>query len=75
MRIRRLRDVDFGSFPATREHRCSSAGRAGQSLEAVVGFAQAIKGFRAGVAGKYAEEYTASTRISSAVSSTSASRR
>lgn len=39
-------------------------GLAGQSLEAVVGYAQTIKGFRAGISGKFAEEYSASTRIS-----------
>ena len=52
-----------GLFPATRASMLQR-GLAGQSLEAVVGFAQTIKGFRTGISGKYAEEYTASTRLS-----------
>jgi hypothetical protein len=62
-----MRFVDYetglGTFPATRSAMLDR-GLPGQSLEAVVGFAQTIKGFRAGISGKFAEEYSASTRIS-----------
>jgi hypothetical protein len=56
-------ETALGAFPATRATMLER-GLGGQSLEAVVGFAQTIKGFRAGVSGKFAEEYTASTRFS-----------
>jgi hypothetical protein len=56
-------ETALGAFPATRAAMLER-GLGGQTLEAVVGFAQTIKGFRAGVAGKFAEEYTASTRLS-----------
>jgi hypothetical protein len=55
--------TELGTFPATRETMLQR-GLAGQSLVAVVGIAQTIKGFRAGIAGKFAEEYSSSTRFS-----------
>lgn len=62
-----MRFVDYqtstGAFPATRESMLGR-GAPGGSVEAVVGFAQSIKGVRAGISGKFAEEYTASARVS-----------
>ena len=58
--------TELGVFPATRESMLDR-GLAGQSLEAVAGFAQTIKGFRAGISGKFAEEYSSSTRLSKAL--------
>jgi hypothetical protein len=49
-------------FPATRASMLRR-GSAGSSVEAVVGIAQTIKGFRAGITGKYAQEYTGATQV------------
>src|ERR1700743_1140881 len=61
-----MRFVDYQTgtdhFPATRASMLQR-GSGGESLEAVVGFAQTIKGFRAGISGKFAEEYTGSSRV------------
>jgi hypothetical protein len=53
----------LGAFPTTRETMLER-GFPGQSIEAVVGLAQSIKGFRAGISGKFAEELSGSARIS-----------
>lgn len=51
-----------GLFPATRASMLER-GPVGSSVEAVVGIAQTIKGFRAGITGKYAQEYTGATQV------------
>jgi len=72
-----MRFVDYetsdAAFPATRASMLQR-GAPGGSLEAVVGFAQTIKGTRAGISGKFAEEYTSSARISSPMADVGLSR-
>ena len=54
--------TEDGFFPATRASMLKR-GPVGSSVEAVVGIAQTIKGFRAGITGKYAQEYTGANQV------------
>jgi hypothetical protein len=62
-----------GFFPATRASMLEQ-GAPGGSLEAVVAYAQTIKGFRAGISGKFAEEYSAGARVSAPMADVGLSR-
>ena len=62
-----------GDFPATRASMLAG-GVAGQSLEAVVGVAQTIKGFRVGVSGKFVEETSSSVRLTKPMADVGVSR-
>jgi hypothetical protein len=52
-----------GVFPATRLSLLDAGASASLSAEAVIAYAQAYKGTRLGVAGKYAEDVNSSTRL------------
>jgi hypothetical protein len=56
-------ETPVGTFPATRLTMLDAGQAAGGSMEASIGFAQTIKGVRAGIVAKYAEDVVSSVRI------------
>lgn len=56
-------EVLAGGFPATRATMLDQGVDPATSIEATVGFAQTIKGFRAGIAGKYVEDVSSAARL------------
>jgi hypothetical protein len=57
-------EVPTGVAPATRFSMMDAGDGPGTSAEASVGYAQVLKGFRVGVAAKYAEDVTPTARVS-----------
>jgi hypothetical protein len=55
-------ELPAGVIPATRANMLD-AGTPGNSVEASIGYAQVIKGFRVGAAAKYAEDLVGDTRL------------
>jgi hypothetical protein len=63
-----------GVFPTSRASMLADFGAPGTSLEATAGIARTFKGFRVGVAGKYAEELTGGARVASPAADVGVSR-